>query len=145
MDQNLPPQSTGTANEEKSLAELLQQMTNQSSELARKEVELAKAELEIKAKGIGVGIGAFGGAGLVAFLAAGALTATFILALATAVDAWLAALIVTVVYAAVAGVMALIGRKKVEEGSPPVPEKAIDSSHEDIETVKESVKEGRRR
>lgn len=145
MDQNAGSQTPAGGNEEKSLAELLKQMTDQSTELARKEVELAKAELEIKAKGIGVGIGAFGGAGLVAFLAAGALTATFILALATVLDAWLAALIVTVVYAAVAGVMALVGKKKVEDASPPVPEKAIHSSEKDIETVKESVKEGRAR
>jgi len=145
MDQNPGSPNPAGGNEEKSLAELLKQMTDQSTELARKEVELAKAELEIKAKGIGIGIGAFGGAGVVALLALGALTATLILALAAAVDAWLAALIVTVVYAAVAGVMALMGKKKVEDASPPVPEKAIENTEKDVETVKESVKEGRAR
>lgn len=131
--------------DDRSLAELLKQMTDQSSQLARMEVELAKAELELKAKRIGVGVGAFGGAGIVGLLALGGLTATFILALATAMDAWLAALIVTVVYAAIAGVMVMVGRKKVEDAAPPVPEKAIESSRQDIESVKESVKEGVRR
>ncbi|MDQ2700122.1 MAG: phage holin family protein [Actinomycetota bacterium] len=132
-------------NEDKSMAELLKQMTEQSNELARKEIELAKAELEMKAKRVGTGIGAFGGAGVVAMLALGALTATLILALATALDAWLAALIVTVVYAAIAGVMALAGKKKVDEGTPPVPEKAIESSQRDVDEIKQSVKEGRNR
>lgn len=129
-------------NQDKSIADLLAQVTEQSNELARKEIELAKAELELKAKRVGVGIGAFGGAGLVAFLAAGALTATLILALTEVVAPWLAGLIVTVVYLAAAGVMALVGRRKVEEASPPVPEKAIESSRADIEEVKESAKEG---
>jgi len=131
--------------DEDSLAELAKRLTDQSSDLARKEVELAKAELELKAERIGTGIGAFGGAGIVALLAAGALTATLILALAEVLEPWLAALIVTVAYLAVAGVMALLGRKKVAEGSPPVPERAIESTRRDVEEVKESAKEGRER
>jgi hypothetical protein len=58
-------------------------------------------------------------------------------------DAWLAALIVTVAYAAIAGVMALIGKNRVEEGPPPVPERAIDSTKEDVEYAKQSAKEAR--
>ncbi len=135
-----PP--TAGSTDEQSLAELLKQMTEQANSLAQKEIELAKAEMELKAKRIGIGIGAFGGAGLVAFLALGALTATLILALATSMDGWLAALIVTVAYAAIAGVMALVGREKVRAGTPPVPEQAIESSERDIEEIKDSVKEG---
>ena len=129
--------------EEKSLSELVQQLSDQTTTLARKEVELAKAEMEIKAKRIGVGVGAFGAAGLVGLFALGALTATLILALDTAMSGWLAALIVTVVYAAVAGVLALTGKQKVEAGTPPVPERAIESSKQDVETAKERVKEAR--
>jgi hypothetical protein len=131
--------------DQKSLSELLRQLSDQSTTLARKEVELAKAEMTIKAKRLGVGAGAFGGAGIVGLFAFGALTATLILALATAMEAWLAALIVTVVYAAIAGVLALTGKQRVEAGTPPVPERAIDSSKQDVETAKRSVKEGRAR
>jgi hypothetical protein len=127
---------------DRSLAELLRQLSEQSSRLARQEVELAKAEMSVKAKRLGAGAGAFGTAGLLALFAFGALTAAAILALATAVDAWLAALIMTAVYAAVAGVLALAGRRSVEAGSPPTPERAIESTKQDIETAKRRAKEG---
>ena len=131
--------------DDRSIAELVRQLSEQSSELARKEVELAKAEMEIKARRLGMGAGAFGGAGILGLFAFGALTAAAILALATAMDAWLAALVVGVVYADIAGVIALVGRRKVQEGSPPIPERAADSVKEDVETAKRSAKEGRRR
>ena len=66
-----------------------------------------------------------------------------ILALATAVEPWLAALIVTAAYAAIAGVLAFTGRQRVQAGTPPVPEQAIDSTKEDIERAKRSAKEAR--
>src|SRR5918994_139278 len=127
--------------EQRSLAELTKQLTEQTTALARKEVELAKAEMSLKAKRLGFGAGAFGGAGLIGVLALGALTAAAILGLAEAVDTWLAALIVAVVYAAVAGALALIGRGRVQAGTPPLPERAIDSSKQDVEAAKRSAKE----
>jgi hypothetical protein len=131
------------AGEERSLAELTKQLSDQASTLARKEVELAKAEMSLKAKRLGFGAGAFGAAGLIGVLALGALTAAAILGLAEAVDAWLAALIVAGVYAGIAGVLALIGRRRVQAGTPPVPERAIESSKEDVEAAKRSAKEAR--
>jgi Putative Actinobacterial Holin-X, holin superfamily III len=132
-----------TRTDQQSLGELTKQLSEQTTTLARMEVELAKAELQQKGKQIGIGAGAFGGAGLVGLFAFGALTATFILALAEAVDPWLAALIVTAVYAAIAGVLALVGRSRVQEGTPPTPERAIESAKEDVETAKRSAKEAR--
>jgi hypothetical protein len=99
--------------------------------------------MSLKAKRIGIGAGAFGVAGLIGLFALGALTATLILALATAMEGWLAALIVTVLYAAIAGAAALLGKRKVEEGTPPVPERAIDTTKEDVEYVKQSAREAR--
>jgi hypothetical protein len=64
-------------------------------------------------------------------LALGSLTAFLIALLATAMEVWLAALIVTVVWAAVAGVVALMGRNKVQEATPPAPQT--------VETIKEDV------
>src|SRR5207248_1104953 len=126
-----------TANDsqsDKSLAELTKQLSDQATALASKEVELAKAELALKGKRLGMGAGMFGGAGLIGAYALGALTACLILALATALDGWLAALIVAAVYGAIAGGLALTGKKKVEQGTPPVPERAIESTKEDIES-----------
>jgi MFS family permease len=127
-----------------SMAELARQLSDQTTQLARQEVALAKAELAEKGKRAGIGAGMFGGAGLVGLYAVGALVAAAILGLATAVDAWLAALIVGVVLAAVAGVLALVGKGKVQEATPPVPEAAISSAKEDVETAKARAQEGRR-
>lgn len=126
-----------------SLSELVQQLTRQSTELAQKEIELAKAEMTQKGKRLGLGAGAFSGAGLLALLALGALTAAAIVALATAVAGWLAALIVAVVYLGVAGVLALVGRSKVQAASPPLPEQAIESVKDDIAETKDKAKEAR--
>lgn len=128
---------------EKTLAELTRQLADQSTALAQKEIELAKAELTSKGKRLGIGAGSFGAAGLLAFYAFGALTTTLILAIATVLDGWLGALIISVIYAAIAGVLALLGKKKVDEATPPIPEQAIESTKDDIEHTKQRVKEGR--
>jgi len=119
-----------------STVQLVQQLTEQSTQLIRDELRLAQAEMTAKAKSAGIGAGLFGGAGLIALYGVGALIATVILALALVMDAWLAGLIVTVVLFAVAGVAALLGRKQVKEATPPQPEQAIANVKQDIETVK---------
>lgn len=130
--------------QDKPLPELLKQLSEQTASLVRKEMELAKAEMTVKGKRIGIGVGAFGGAGLLGLFAFGALTACFILALDLVVAGWLAALIVAAVYALIAGVAALLGKRKVQQGSPPVPERAIESTKEDVEWTKSRAKQGRK-
>jgi hypothetical protein len=132
-----------TRSEDASISELVQQLSEQTSRLARQEVELAKAEMTIKGKRLGIGAGAFGGAGLVAMFGLGALTAAVILLLDTVMSPWLAALIVAAVYLAVAGALALIGKSKVESATPPVPERAVASVKQDVEQTKLRAKEGR--
>jgi hypothetical protein len=129
---------------EGSLAELIKQLSEQSSRLARQEVELAKAELAVKGKRAGIGAGMFGGAGAFGFYGLGALTAAAILALATAMTAWLAALIVAVVFAAIAGVLALQGKTKVQQAIPPVPEEATESVKDDVQWAKTKAQQARR-
>jgi uncharacterized membrane protein YqjE len=124
-------------------SELVKQLADQTTSLVRAEVELAKAELTEKGKRAGIGAGMFGGAGVFGFYAFGALTAAAVLALATAVAGWLAALIVAVVYAAVAGVLALTGKNKVQEATPPAPERTVETVKEDVEWVKQSAKSAR--
>ena len=139
-----PPMShQNSSAENASVSALVQQLTEQTSRLARQEVELAKAEMAVKGKRLGIGAGAFGGAGLVALLGLGSLTAAAILLLATAMTAWLAALIVAAVYLAVAGVLALVGKSKVESAGSPVPEQAMESVKRDVEETKLRAKEGR--
>jgi putative superfamily III holin-X len=143
MNSNSRAEGTTGPADERSLAELSRSLANQTSALAQKEIELAKAELAMKGKRLGIGVGAFGAAGLIGLYALGALTAAAILALAIVLDAWLAALLVGVLYGAIAGALALAGRQKVEEASPPVPEGAIESTKTDVQHTAQRAKEAR--
>jgi uncharacterized membrane protein YqjE len=119
-----------------STGELLKRFSEDATTLIRKEVELAKAELAEKGRQAGKGAAMLGGAGLFGVTAFGALTAFLILVLAEAMDAWLAALIVTAVYGVIAAVLALQGKHKVEEATPPQPEQTIETLKEDVEWAK---------
>jgi membrane protein len=118
------------------VGELVKQLSEQTATLVRKEMQLATVELQEKGKRAGMGAGLFGGAGVFAVYGGGALVAAAILALATAVTAWLAALIVAVVLLAVAGGAALTGKKQVEQAVPPAPEQAIESGKRTVDEVK---------
>jgi uncharacterized membrane protein YqjE len=129
---------------DQSTGDLFRQLSQQTSDLVRQEVDLAKAELSEKGKKAGIGAGMFGGAGLMGLGAFGALTTCLILALAIVLDAWLAALIVAVVYGAIAGVLALQGRDRVREAAPAAPEQTVETVKEDIEWAKSQAKSARR-
>ena len=122
-----------------STGQLIGRLTEQVSALARSEARLAQAEVTQKVKRLGVGAGLFGGAGLFAFFGLATLIATAILALAIVLPAWLAGLIVAVVLFAVAGALALFGRKDLDEATPPVPTQAIAGVQADVATVKHGL------
>jgi len=121
---------------ERPIGELLKQLSEETTTLVRKELDLAKAEMTEKAKEAGKGAGMFGAAGILGFLALGALTAFFIMLLDGAVPNWAAALIVAAVYAAIAGVLALTGKNKVQEATPPMPEQTVETIKEDVQWAK---------
>ncbi len=131
------------AESDRPVGELLRELSEQTTTLVRQELELAKLELTEKGKRAGIGAGMFGGAGVVALYGVGALTACLILALATAMTGWLAALIVAVVYGGVAAVLALSGKTKVQQAVPPVPEQATESVKEDVRWTKNRAKQAR--
>lgn len=126
--------------EDTSAGELVSRLSNQVSTLIRDELRLAQAELAEKGKKAGIGVGMFGGAGLIALYGIGALITAAILGLAVVLDAWLAALIVGVVLLAIAGVLALTGKKEVSAATPPTPQEAISGIKADVQTIKESTK-----
>jgi uncharacterized membrane protein YqjE len=129
---------------EQSMGELFKQLSDELSTLVRQELRLAQAEMTEKGKRAGIGAGMFGGAGVVGFVALLTLTACVIAALSTAMPVWLAALIVTVVYAIVAGVLALTGKQRLAEASPPVPEQTAETVKEDVQWAKTRLPSGRR-
>jgi uncharacterized membrane protein YqjE len=129
---------------ERPIGELLKQLSEETTRLVHQELELAKAELTQKGKQAGMGAGLFGAAGVLGFLALAALTTCIILALNEIMPAWLAALIVAVVYGAIAAVLALRGRAKVKEAVPPVPEQTIETVKEDVEWAKTQTRSAKR-
>jgi putative superfamily III holin-X len=120
-----------------STAELVTRMADQVSTLVRDELKLAQLELTQKGKKAGIGAGMFGGAGVIALYGVGALVTAAIAALALVLPVWASALIVAVVLFAVAGVLALTGKKEFQQATPPVPEEAVGGVKQDINTVKE--------
>jgi hypothetical protein len=128
---------------ERPAGDLLKDLSQQTSTLVRQEIDLAKAELTQKGKELGVGAGLLIAGAVVALLALGALTACVIALLATAIPTWLAALIVAVVYAALAGALAVAGRGRIQKAAPPAPEQTIETVKEDVQWAKTRARSGR--
>ena len=133
----VPSPSTGTHDHsDESLGTLVSQLSHQIPDLIRSEIRLAQAEMTQKGKQAGIGIGMFSAAGLLAFFGLGVLITMFVLLLALVLPSWAAALIVAVVLFAAAGAVAMVGKNKVAEGTPPKPERAMEGLKEDVATVK---------
>lgn len=133
----LPDPTPTSATTEASLGTLVKQLSEQSTRLIRDELRLAQAEMTEKAKHAGAGAGLAAAGGVVALFGVGALIATIILVLSLFLPAWAAALIVTVVLFAIAGVLALIGRRQLKEATPVAPERTVDSLKTDIAEIKD--------
>ncbi len=127
---------SSTREADPTLGALVNQLTTQVPELIRSELRLAQSEIAESGKRAGLGIGMFSAAGLLAFFGFGTLVTTAVLALALVVPGWLAALIVALLLLAGAGVLAIMGRSKVQEATPIQPERAVAGIKEDIATVK---------
>lgn len=101
------------------------------STLISKEIQLAKSELKVSVKAGGIGVAMFAAAGFVAVLAIIMLSvalAYFIHWNGSGLDLHWAFLIVFGLYLGVAGLLVMIGVKKVKQVSPP--EKAIEQGRE---------------
>src|SRR3954451_23340225 len=120
-------------NGDKSLGELVQDLSTQTSTLIRQEMRLAQAELTEKGRHAGKGAGMFGGAGVVALYGVGALVAAAVLGLATVPEPWIAPAAIGFGLLLVAGILALTGKRELDEAGPPKPEQAIESVQRDID------------
>ena len=125
---------------DESVSELVQRASRQTAELIRQEIRLAQVELKDKGQRIGLGAGLVGAGALVAFYGGAALVAAAVLGLATALEPWLAALIVGALLAVIGGILALVGRRKATEALPPTPEEAMTSVHDDLQHIKEQAR-----
>ena len=139
--------SVGSRQEElhdQPIGELLKQLASETTTLVRQELELAKAEMREKARKAAPGFGMIGAAGAVTLLALGALTAFFVLALDGALPNWLAALVVALVYGAVAAVLYMRGKEKVDDAGSPAPRQTIETLKEDVEWAKHPTTSAKR-
>jgi hypothetical protein len=116
---------------DRGFGELVKDLASQTSTLVRQEIQLAQAEVTQRCKVAGKGAGMLAGAGVAGLLALGALTAVLVIALDGALALWLAALIVTVLWAVIAAVLAQTGKKALQASTPPAPQT--------VETVKEDI------
>src|SRR6476646_24219 len=116
---------------ERGIGELIKDLASQTSTLVRQEIKLAQTEVTEKGKLAGKGVGMLAGAAVAALLMLGALTAVLVVALDSVLARWLAALIVTLLWGAVAAGLALAGRSALQAATPPAPQT--------VETVKEDI------
>jgi lipopolysaccharide export LptBFGC system permease protein LptF len=123
-----------------STAELVKELSREVSQLVHEELALARAEMTQKGKRAGIGAGMLSGAMVLALAATGGSMAFFILVLDTWMPAWLATLIVTAAYGLAAVVLALRGKERLAQASPPTPERTVNSVKEDVQWAKTHAK-----
>jgi uncharacterized membrane protein YqjE len=129
-----------TVNRDAPAGDLVKDLSEQVSTLVRQELQLARLEMQEKGKRAGMGAGLFGGAGVMALYGGAALLTAIVLLIATSLEPWIAALIVAVALFLIAGVLALSGKKQVEQATPAAPEAAIESTKRDVDEVKARAK-----
>jgi hypothetical protein len=120
---------------ERSAGEIMQDVVRDVGEVVRGEVRLARAEMSEKARQAGKAGGFFGGAAVCGLMAVAAMVAAAIAGLALVMPLWLAALIMGVLLACIAGAMFAGGRAKMKEIQP-VPERTVQTIKDDVQWAK---------
>jgi hypothetical protein len=122
---------------EPSTGELIKLLSEQVSTLVRDELKLAQLEMTRKGKQAGIGAGMLGGGGVLALYGIGCLIACAIIGISRVLAPWLSALAVGVALLAVAGIVALVGKSRLQQATPPVPQEAVQSVKADVDEIKE--------
>ncbi|MFC5262155.1 phage holin family protein [Kribbella qitaiheensis] len=130
IDGSLPGSRPDQLSMDESVGQLVSKLTTDLGELTRQELALAKAELQTEAKKAGKGAGMLGGAALAGWMVALFLSFTVMWALDEAMDLIWAALIVAAIWAIVAAVLAMTGRKELQDVNPK-PDQTVESLKED--------------
>ncbi|WP_344496312.1 phage holin family protein [Streptomyces enissocaesilis] len=125
--------------EDRSVGELLSEVTSDVQLLFRKEMELAKLEIREEATKAGKAAGMYGGAGFAGYMVALFASLAIVFGLANVMDAGWAALIVTAVWAVVGAVLFVKGRARMRTVSPK-PEQTVQTLKEDAEWARHPTK-----
>ncbi len=117
-----------------SVGALVSEVLNDLSTLMRKEIELAKAEVRQEATKAGKGVGMLGGAAVAGWFTLMFASLTLIWVLDLIMPLSVAALIVTLLWGIGAAVLAITGRKKLQQVK--APEQTVESLKEDVQWAK---------
>jgi uncharacterized membrane protein YqjE len=137
------PKTNAQTGHDSSTGELVSRLAEQVSTLVRDELALARDEMVQKGKRAGTGAGLLGAAGVLALYGVAVLFATAVLLLDLVLPLWVAALVVMAVTFVIAAVLALVGKKQVNQAAPPVPTDAARSAAADVDAVKDAIRKGR--
>ncbi len=107
---------------QRSLGEIVGDISDDLSTLLRQEMDLARTEIKQEISRAGKGAGLLGGAGVAGNLLLVFASLTIVFALDEAMPLWAAALIVTALWAVITAVLALVGRKALQESNPQLPQ-----------------------
>src|ERR687894_1821009 len=129
--------------EERSLSELLSDVTTEIATLFRKEVELAKAETSEQVSRAAKAGGMLGAAAVIGFLDLILFSFAAAWALSEVVPEGVAFLIVGVVFAIVAGALFMAGKKRIANVNP-VPNQTVETLKADVQVAKDSFARGAR-
>jgi hypothetical protein len=130
-----PGSGSNRLSTDESVGELVSQLTTDLGQLTRQELALVRAELQAEAKKAGKGAGMLGGAAFAGWMMALFVSLTVMWALDKAMDLVWAALIVAAVWAVVAAVLGMTGRRKLQEVHP-TPDQTVESLKEDAKWLK---------
>jgi len=125
--------------DERSLGDLFSDLSRETTTLVRKEVQLAKAELTQSATEAARGIGMLVAGGAVAYAGLLFLLLAIVFGLIEASwDAWLSALVVGLVVAAIGGILVLRARESLKPANL-APRRTVETLKEDQEWAKEQI------
>jgi len=124
-----------TQRDDRSLGELVGDLSRETRTLVRQEVALAKTELTQTATEVGKDVGFLAVGGAVAYAGFLAILAAIILALALVLPWWLAAAIVGVVVAGVGGALMSKGLAALKHAEL-APRQTLDTLKGDVDAVK---------
>ena len=133
-----PPSTTEPVDPDKSLNELVSELTNDFSKLVSTHVELAKVEIKEEVKKASMGAGFLSGAAVAALLAVLLLSFAAAWGLSEVVPEGVAFLIVGLVWAAVAGGLAVTGRQRLAQTKGP--EQTVEEVKEDARWIRQQTK-----
>jgi len=132
IDPDAGPRASVRTDDERSLGQVVSDVSTDLSTLIKQEIELARTELKEELTKVRKGAGMLGGAGF-----AGWFVLLFLsLALTFTLDNWLpieiAALVTAALWAVIACVLALVGRMELQEANPQLP-KTQETLKEDVQ------------